>query len=174
MKDKTLYKVLVAVGMAVGVTLVGLFCFRALPGMGRAGTPEASAFDASFWPGLYSGAAYSVITGLVVGLIIWGVQLIADQRRMEATLERELSLFRERLRSILSQPDPLFIHADATGTEPVAQRVADLSAEHPIDLWEENLPHHEPALRLVRVTLDPGSVSEQAREQAIIRFAPLA
>lgn len=121
-----------------------------MPGIPPVGTPEATLFWSSFWPAFYSGAIYSVITGLIVGLVVWRVQLISDNRRANANFERELAVFRERLKIEIDKPDVINITTALSSVPPVALSLVKLLVEQPIDFWYEKLKKHRKFLELLK------------------------
>jgi hypothetical protein len=60
-------------------------------GIPSIGTTEYDSFVASFWSALYSGFIYSIITGILVGLAIWKIQITRDIRIKRNENEKEFS-----------------------------------------------------------------------------------
>lgn len=57
-------------------------------GIPVSGTSEATNFWISFWAALYSGAIYSILTGMIVGIAICRIQLGSESRRKKYESER--------------------------------------------------------------------------------------
>lgn len=96
---------------------------------------DVNNFWVSFWASLSSGVIYSIFTGIIVGLTVWWVQRIYENRRLLQEYKRELSVLREKLRYASQQPDVLNIHSIVDSAPmPVVAIIKNLT-EVPLDLW---------------------------------------
>ncbi|HHV17233.1 MAG TPA: hypothetical protein GXX58_11805 [Gelria sp.] len=111
-----------------------------MPGIPPSGTPEAVAFSISFWSALYSGAIYSVITGLIVGLLMWFIQVWAEARRLRHDYSREVGILKDKLRAIVDQPDVLSIDSAEQSAPPAAKEVYESLQLSLIEEWAKTLP----------------------------------
>ena len=109
-------------------------------GISPSGKPEAAVFWASFWPALYSGALYSIVTGLVVGLAVLMVQKAAESRQARRDYKREISLLRPRLRQGIARPNPFVISSAVSSVPGPAQAAVELLQNLPVSLWKDELP----------------------------------
>jgi len=76
--------------------------------------------------------------GLIIGLTVWWVQRIYENRRIHREYKRELSVLREKLRYSAQQPDFQNINNLVDSAPiPVVAIIKNLT-EVPIDLWLEN------------------------------------
>lgn len=111
-----------------------------LPGIPASDSVALADFSISFWANLYSGIISGVVTGIIVAAVILVVQHFIDNRRNKSLNQRELELFRRKLRSAFSIEGTLVI-ASALGSEPHASRVITKLMElNPIETWQRISP----------------------------------
>ena len=96
-----------------------------------------------------SGILHTIAVGLIVGLILLYFQRHIQRDRSRRRYERELVLFREKLRAAINFPSALSIGNITSSMPPAAVPIARFIAKHPIDLWRENLPRHRKSLDLL-------------------------
>lgn len=117
----------------------------ALPmiGIPPSGTPASDVFWASFWPALYSGFLYSILTGLTVGIAVLIVQRYAERQLAKRGYMRECSLMQQQLRHSVACPNPFVIsNAVASVPRPVEGAIQVLRT-CPISLWRHELPEQK-------------------------------
>jgi len=98
-------------------------------------------FLVSFWASLISGAIYSAIIGIVIGVALFKIQTSSDARRMHSQYAGELEAFKERLRYVLRQPWDDAIHRALDVAVAPAEQTYALTDGPPINLWRDNLSH---------------------------------
>lgn len=119
------------------------------PGIPAYGTPAWSLFSQNFWPALYSGFIYSILTGLIVGFI-----LIISQRIIERRMYYIQTLFDfERLWRrilVLLRRNPRFDFKSANFTiQPAAEELEPILNDIPLILWVQRLPQHRSKIKLL-------------------------
>jgi len=82
------------------------------------------------------------VTGLIVGLVVWWVQLKAEQRRTRNDAARELALFREKMRNAVEEPDILNFQTAGDSIPPAARATHSVVSNHPVDYWYPLLKRH--------------------------------
>lgn len=118
-------------------------------GIPPGGTEASNGFWAAFWPALYSGALYSVITGLIVGLVITWNQRLLETRRSRRLYEREISIARQRLREAVLGPER-FVFESAIASAPLrAFAVMAVVRECPIQVWIDAVPKQRDLLSIL-------------------------
>ena len=122
---------------------------RNMLGIPPTGTIEALAFWASFWPALYSGFGYSVLTGLIVGLVVVACQRKLERRAARLSYERDLSIARQRLRDAVACPDTFVIASATASVPPRAEAAMNVIRDLPISLWREELPRRKSLLNAI-------------------------
>lgn len=112
-------------------------------GIPPAGTPEFDTFSISFWAALYSGLIYSFFTGIIVGLVVWGLQKHAEKRALCKIYDAELLRLLDNLRRIDYNQDVLKIDNALSSIPDAANEVMRLIDSIPLLDWQKNLPKHK-------------------------------
>jgi len=105
-------------------------------GIPPSGTTEFASFSVSFWAGLYSGAIYSLFTGVLVGFAVWGAQLVADNRRERRAHEEEIEQLRQRVKHVNFQDKTLVVTSAELSCPRPASDVIKILEGIPIDSWK--------------------------------------
>lgn len=105
-------------------------------GIPPSGTTEFVSFSVSFWAGLYSGAIYSLFTGVLVGFAVWGAQLIADNRREKRTHKEEIELLRQRVKHVNFQDKTFVVTSAELSCPRPSSEIMDILKDVPVDLWK--------------------------------------
>lgn len=109
-------------------------------GIPSVGTPDYNSFVTSFWSALYSGFIYSIITGILVGLAIWKIQLSRDRRLKRNENEKELLLLKKNANYILNFSHDVLMIDDVTKCVPnAAIELTELAVKYPYELWPDDL-----------------------------------
>ena len=86
---------------------------------------------------------YSIITGVISGLIVavsfWFIQLQVEKNRIRHEVSRDLSLFLGRLSDSFSQPNTYNIHSAVNMLASVASVINQIIASSPIDYWQSHI-----------------------------------
>ncbi len=100
----------------------------------------------AFWVAPWSGLIYSVVVGLVVGLVLFFVTRWTDNRRFTRLCKGQLALFKERLIGAFMQPWPVGAPLPTEALEPLVtigrntrEVVAIIQDHYPISEWQEAL-----------------------------------
>lgn len=105
-------------------------------------TPEFISFSVSFWAALYSGLIYSLFTGIIVGLVIWAMQIKAEKRFQKQKFEDDLRDLKEKLKQINFGQNPLIITNASTSIPQAATGITRLVDGKPLEEWRKQLKNH--------------------------------
>lgn len=103
---------------------------------------ELSSFKVSFYAGLYSGALYSIFTGLIVSGIFFSLQKSFEKNQLREQALIDIAATQEQLKFILAQPqvvqlqEPVFYY-------PAMKELLEFISKQPISLWEKRVKDSE-------------------------------
>ncbi len=98
---------------------------------------------------LETGIYAAVIGGIIVGLLVWRLQLRYEKQRVRHEYERDYSTLEEEIRFALAIPHQADLADILTLPEP-ARTVVEILSKAPLSKLQENLPKREEVLRLFR------------------------
>ena len=122
---------------------------KLFPGVPPVGSLERVAFFSAFWPALYSGIIYSLVTGIVVGLAVWSAQLLIDRRRVRREYEENIDRLFDEIRWIVLQPDVLRIDSVRASIPRVVDDVVECSLRHPLHSWLKTVKTRKRHIKLL-------------------------
>lgn len=93
-------------------------------------------FGVAFWAALLSGLVYSVITGLLVGVVIWRLPLARERRDLRHEAERELEHLKSRIRPLLTKSNAIVIDSAQAAMPRTAGELMDVINDYPVTLWK--------------------------------------
>jgi hypothetical protein len=118
-------------------------------GLSSLSAAQQSEFKLSFLSSLYSGILSGIVTGLVVGIVIYVFQKRFEKRQLKISLEREISIFKEKARVFLGKSGSYKL-TDLEKVPEYVTLILELIELHPLDLWKECLPEHRELISKLR------------------------
>ena len=139
-----------------------------LPGMSSLGATELAEFKLSFLSSIYSGILSGIVTGLIVGLVIYGFHKGFEKRKLKTSLDREISIFKEKARVFLGK-SVVYELNDLRNAPEYVKQILELIESNPLDVWKEHLRNIHGELSVFMPTLEDGETI-QHQKAAIMRW----
>lgn len=111
-------------------------------GIPETGTPEFTTFSISFWAALYSGLIYSLFTGIIVGFVVWRMQVVAERRAQKNRYEEDLIKLKENLKYVNFDQNVLNITSAKQSIPQTVNEIVKLVIDKPLGEWHQKLSKH--------------------------------
>jgi hypothetical protein len=128
--------------------LIAIFCFpvdslfSGSPNLEILTTTDLiTSYKSSFYAGLFSGTLYSVLTGLIVGVVVYYLQKSTENLELNEQALQELASTTQQLKFELNQP-PIPQINDLLYFQPGVKDAYELLKNKPLYLWERRISNN--------------------------------